>query len=201
MARNKELNQRLRDERRQQLLSTALRLFATQGLAATKISHIANEVGISQGLLYHYYKSKEEIYTELIQQAFAKLNEACTQLEAMPVSAAQKIRLAFKELLLNLQNDEDAALYHLLVARATVSEAIPDKAKAIIRKQNKIPYEVMTRIFQTGLKAGSVKKQDPRDLALIFWTSLKGLAMHRAVHGPTIRLPHPDMFMPLFFQE
>ena len=41
---------------------TALKLFAQRGLAATNISNVAAAAGISTGLMYHYYASKEELY-------------------------------------------------------------------------------------------------------------------------------------------
>ena len=67
MARNAEHNQKMRDERREKILYHALRLFAAKGLYATKITDIAAECRMSQGLLYHYFRSKEEIFTELIR--------------------------------------------------------------------------------------------------------------------------------------
>jgi len=66
----------MREERRTQILEHALILFATKGLAATKISDIAEASGIAQGLLYHYFPSKEAIYVELIRKAFDGMSEA-----------------------------------------------------------------------------------------------------------------------------
>ncbi|MEZ4833367.1 MAG: helix-turn-helix domain-containing protein [Caldilineaceae bacterium] len=48
----------------------ALRLFATNGLAGTKVADIAAAAEMSHGLLYHYYRAKEDIYVELIRHAF-----------------------------------------------------------------------------------------------------------------------------------
>ena len=50
----------------------AAALFAERGLGATKITDIAEAAGISQGLLYHYYPSKEAIYVELIRAALVR---------------------------------------------------------------------------------------------------------------------------------
>ncbi|HEY9766457.1 MAG TPA: helix-turn-helix domain-containing protein, partial [Chroococcales cyanobacterium] len=111
MSRNKDLNESLKEERRQRILSGALRLFATRGLAATRIADIARETSMSQGLVYHYFKSKEEIFVELIRTAFQKLNAACDALEKMPLPPKEKISLAFEELLKGLRESEDAALF------------------------------------------------------------------------------------------
>jgi AcrR family transcriptional regulator len=49
------------EERRLQILDTALDVFASKGFAAASIKDIAAAAGISQGLLYHYFNSKEAL--------------------------------------------------------------------------------------------------------------------------------------------
>ncbi len=56
--RKEEQNQQIRDERREEILQAALRVFARKGLVAAKITDIANAAGLSHGLIYHYFSSK-----------------------------------------------------------------------------------------------------------------------------------------------
>src|SRR5690349_13660292 len=97
----------MRDERREQILSSALKLFAAKGLAATKITDIAAESGISQGLIYHYFRSKEEIFIELIRGAFERMNAAARALERLPLAPREKINKAIVELLRSIEEHED----------------------------------------------------------------------------------------------
>jgi len=53
--------QKIRDEKRELIIQTALELFADKGFYTTSISNIAKKAGISQGLLYSYFKSKEDL--------------------------------------------------------------------------------------------------------------------------------------------
>lgn len=198
MGRNKELNQKIKDERKEQILTHALRLFATKGLAATKISDIASASGMSQGLIYHYYRSKEDIFVEIISGAFEKINAASLELERLPLSPREKIRLALETLLQGLASYEDTGLYYLLIAVATASEAIPIEAKKIISEKNALPYEVITRIIREGQKDGSLKNYDAEALALVFWTSIKGLAIHKATHREQFRVPDPEILISMF---
>ena len=188
----------MKDERRKQIISSALKLFATKGLAATKISDIAAAAGMSQGLVYHYYESKESIYIELIQTAFLKMNTAALELERLPLPPREKIRMAMEQLLRGLDENEHAGLYHLLIAVATTSDAIPEKAKEIIKKENIVPYEVMTRIITEGQKDGSIRNFNAAELALVFWTSIKGLAIHKATHGARFSTPDPEILLNMF---
>ncbi|MCX7924079.1 MAG: TetR/AcrR family transcriptional regulator [Clostridia bacterium] len=201
MARNKDLNQKIKDERREQILSQALMLYAKKGLSATKITDISSALGISQGLIYHYYKSKEEIFVELIGIAFDRINGACRWLESQPLSPKEKIEFAIRELLKLLEQDENAARYHLLIAQATATEAIPDEAKDIIKKENTFPYEAIARIMAEGQKDGSIKEYDAKELALVFWTSINGLAIYKAVHGEKFKAPAANILTSMFFKE
>ena len=63
---------RAHDERREQIKRAALKIFAQRGIAGTKMSMIASEAGISQGLTYRYFNSKEEIFSVLVQEAIRR---------------------------------------------------------------------------------------------------------------------------------
>jgi AcrR family transcriptional regulator len=68
--RKPEDNQEILDQRRTEILEAALKVFAHRGLAGTKVGDIAATAGLSHGLLYHYFRSKEEIFTELVRIAY-----------------------------------------------------------------------------------------------------------------------------------
>ena len=69
MPRSEEANVQIKDDRQKQILASALKVFIHKGFAATKMSDIATEAGISYGLMYHYFQSKDEIYAELVKDA------------------------------------------------------------------------------------------------------------------------------------
>lgn len=198
MPRSKRQNEQIKEERRSQILTQALRLFASRGLAATKIADIAAAAGVSQGLIYHYFSSKEEIFTELIRHAYAGISAAARYLEELPAPPAAKIRLAIEGLLRDTVQNEDTARFYLLTAQATGSEAIPEEAQRIIQQENRLPYEVMARIMRQGQQDGSVKPYPPEDLARVFWTSISGLAINRAVHGAEFKAPDPEILIHTF---
>ena len=60
----------IRERRRKAILDTALRLFAQKGFAETTTEDIAGGVGISKGLIYNYFSSKQEIVERLITESF-----------------------------------------------------------------------------------------------------------------------------------
>ena len=201
MGRSAETNQRMRDERRENLLSVALQLFAARGLAATKIGDIARRARMSQGLLYHCFRSKEAIYLELIRRAFERMNATARGLEQLPISPRKKIVRALEALLQGLAQQEDSALTHLLLAQASASEVTPRPVRVLIEEERSVPYDVMARIFRAGQKDGSVRGGDPAELALLFWVIVRGLAIHKAAWGGGLRAPAPASLSRIFPAE
>jgi AcrR family transcriptional regulator len=57
------------DSRREQLLALGVRLFATRSLDDLSIETLAEEAGISRGLLYHYFGNKQEFHTAVVRRA------------------------------------------------------------------------------------------------------------------------------------
>ncbi|MHB9134781.1 MAG: TetR/AcrR family transcriptional regulator [Armatimonadota bacterium] len=201
MSRSAELSQKMRDERRERILFHALRLFAARGLAATKISDIATASGMSQGLLYHYFRAKEDIFVELIRGAFERMNSAARALEDLPLPPREKIRLALVQLLRGIEDSEEFACTVLLNAQAGISDVTPAEAQAILRAESGIPYAVVTRLMQAGQRDGSVKQHDAEELSLLFWTAIKGLALHKAVYGAAYKSPDVRILASMFFTE
>lgn len=75
MPRTKKQFEAIRKSSKEKILSVALALFAKKGYHATSISQIAQKAKISKGLMYNYFKSKEELLDEIIKKGFNSLAE------------------------------------------------------------------------------------------------------------------------------
>lgn len=56
------------EERREQLLQAALNLFSSRGWDGASIKELADTVGVAPGLIYHYFESKEDLLTKVIER-------------------------------------------------------------------------------------------------------------------------------------
>ncbi len=74
MPRTKEQIEEIRRDRRQAILDTALEVFVEKGYESASISMIAHRAGISKGLMYNYFESKEELLAEIIGIAIGKIH-------------------------------------------------------------------------------------------------------------------------------
>jgi AcrR family transcriptional regulator len=57
-------------DRRDQLLATALEVFAAKGLDGATVKDLSDAAGVAQGLLYHYFRSKEELLQAVLDQHY-----------------------------------------------------------------------------------------------------------------------------------
>ena len=67
-------NEKIRIESKGKILHAAFKLIAVNGYEETSISQIARKAGISKGLVYNYYSSKEELLKSLIEHASSEID-------------------------------------------------------------------------------------------------------------------------------
>ncbi|MFC5653276.1 TetR/AcrR family transcriptional regulator [Paenibacillus solisilvae] len=87
------------EERREQIIKAALIVFAKRGIGGTKMSMIASEAGISHGLSYRYFSSKEELFTVLVQKAIDQAQAAIRNVSHLSCSPKEQIRAFTQQML------------------------------------------------------------------------------------------------------
>jgi len=75
MPRTKQQNEKIKQGRRVQIESSALELFAKRGFHSATIADIAEHAGVSKGLMYSYFNSKEDLLHSILVRGFKKLVE------------------------------------------------------------------------------------------------------------------------------
>lgn len=78
-------------DKRRQILDAAIRVFARQGFYSTRVSDIADEAGVAYGLVYHYFKSKDEVLNELFSERWSLLLAAIEEADGGGTSPRAKL--------------------------------------------------------------------------------------------------------------
>ena len=60
-------------DKREQILSAAVRVFARQGFEPTRMADVAREAGVAYGLVYHYFGSKDAVRLAVFREAWSRL--------------------------------------------------------------------------------------------------------------------------------
>jgi TetR/AcrR family transcriptional regulator, fatty acid metabolism regulator protein len=78
-------------EKRRIILDAAIRVFARQGFNGCRVSDIADEAGVAYGLVYHYFRSKDEVLDTLFLERWNVLLEAIRETDRQDISPREKL--------------------------------------------------------------------------------------------------------------
>ena len=83
-------------ERREQLLHTAVSVFAEHGYHATSMNEVAEAAGVTKPVLYQHFASKRELFIELLTEIGAELQETISKATAEAAGPRQQIENGFR---------------------------------------------------------------------------------------------------------
>ncbi|MBR3246998.1 MAG: TetR/AcrR family transcriptional regulator [Clostridiales bacterium] len=159
MPKSQERCQEIREETRNLIVKKSVLYFARNGFAGTRISDLSKHIGIAQGTIYIYFKSKEELYDEIfaISDKIAG-NDKLTMLAKLPVPADQKIKKMSDYLIRSLKEDEmfvaGIALYTQRLLEGEADQSF---------------YKTTEKIIKQGQKEGTVVAGNARKLSEFYW--------------------------------
>ncbi|MFL5898978.1 MAG: TetR/AcrR family transcriptional regulator [Solirubrobacterales bacterium] len=78
-------------DKRRIILDAAVRVFARQGFNGCRVSDIADEAGVAYGLVYHYFRSKDEVLDTLFLERWNVLLEAIRETDRQDISPREKL--------------------------------------------------------------------------------------------------------------
>lgn len=195
--RNIEQNQLIKDERRDQILKAALKVFARRGLAATKISDITAEAGLSHGLVYHYFRSKDELFTELVKQALELSASASGTALQMPGNPWDKISAMTEGMLSHFAQNQEDNYYFLIMIQAATSDAVPVEVKELLAAKSMDMFKDMLKLIVMGQEAGQIVQDDPAALAMAFLYLIQGLAISQVPGKASLPIPKAETVLRL----
>lgn len=172
--RSDEENQRIRDERREQILIAAARVFSRKGLAATKITEVAALAGVSHGLLYHYFPSKEDLFAALVERAMTGSAWVAQNALAQPGTPADKLRFMLMLMLGGVQQQPDL---FMVMVQVLTSDAVPHPVREMAIQQGAIVRSAAVQLITEGQAAGQFMPGDPDQLAIALLAIINGLAV------------------------
>jgi AcrR family transcriptional regulator len=154
------------EERRQEIIDTAQRLFKANGFDKTQVADISKAMNTAQGLVYHYFKSKTDILYAVIDAMAAEQSLKTSKiLSQSDGSALEKMTLLF-----NTRPDfEDLdTLVSSLKSDRAVLEYCSNKMTA-----SAMP--VLLSLIESGNEDGSWTCEYPRETAVFILQGLSGL--------------------------
>ncbi|MDE7330541.1 MAG: TetR/AcrR family transcriptional regulator [Clostridia bacterium] len=173
-----------KEKRRQEILNVSLDLFIQKGYAATRTAEIAKTIGMSEGLFFHYFETKEKLYLTLIDIALSGMRKTFNLADDDPIAFFENVA---KFIIENCAKDNLIAKLFVLMNYAENDISLSEDIRKEIKGQRELDQTV--KIIEQGQKENSIKSGNPLSLALTFWATIHGVVGNIA-RNPKLPIPN-----------
>jgi len=164
-------------DKRKLILDSAIKVFARTGYHGSRVSDIAREAGIAYGLVYHYFKNKEEILDTIFDEQWGAFLDAVEAIADGGTSTEDKL-LSIAGLILNAYRVRTEWV-KVLVFEIQRSQrfANPEQLRAVGRL-----FQIVARILREGQQAGVLRPDlDPDVACFVFIGGLDSVVTSRVL--------------------
>jgi AcrR family transcriptional regulator len=169
--------------RRKQILETALHLFARQGFDGTSTKQIAQEAGIAEGLIFHYFPSKEHLLTSVLETHHSYRGELGGLLKgAGDRPAAEVLHQLAVESLARFRRESEITL--VMFSTAQTNPQVGAVLRKLIAEEG---VAGLSEFLRTRISAGELRADLPVDSSALMF--LSSIVIFFFLHHP---LPEAD---------
>jgi TetR/AcrR family fatty acid metabolism transcriptional regulator len=136
-------------DKRRQILDAAIRVFARQGFHATRVSDIADEAGVAYGLVYHYFRSKDEVLGELFVERWSLLLSAIEETDRTGATPREKLAAVAAFIVDSYRHDPEL----MKVIIVEVTRAANSFGRTHLEEIRRA-YQSIAKIVEDGQKQG-----------------------------------------------
>ena len=184
-----------KEARKRQIIQATLDMFVERGYYGTKTSQISKRAGISEGLLFHYFPTKEILLEELINIGLEGMR--------MPMQIEAENGLDFFSrfttmLFLHVEKNPFIAKMFVFMGHVVQAEEIPERLRKLAASVDTITYS-QGRV-EEGQRDGSIRRGDAMALSNMYWCAVHGMMEQYALH-PEIPLPEADWIVAMLKSE
>lgn len=183
------VREKMREDRRNQILSISLDLFIRKGYYGTSTRGIAAEAGVSSGLIFNYFRTKDEIYETLIRIGVEEMSFDYELASQNPYAYLSNM---VENIFHQLETNPFYAKMFVFIEQALHTAGLSKPASALLSRMN------LTEDLCTIIECGQQKKQfregNPKALSTAFLSVIQGIAQEK-VHKGEIPFPKKEWVM------
>lgn len=199
MPRTKEQFEAMRLATKNKIHSAAIKLFAKKGFAATGVQDIAESAGISIGLLYRHYKTKDDLFNDLVSYATEGLERIVRRFES-DLSPNKVLREFTLEILNDFKKDNEFANF-LMIMNQSFTVDNPSHQVLQLKKQSEAMMKQTAILIEKGQKLGQCKNGNATEMAYYYFASIQGLAMMKLLLGEKFITPSLNLVTASLIKE
>jgi TetR/AcrR family transcriptional regulator, fatty acid metabolism regulator protein len=158
-------------DKRRLILDAAVRVFARRGFHHCRVSDVADEAGVAYGLVYHYFRSKDEILTTLFLERWQVMLDAIAEIDARDLPAREKLYAVASFIVDSYRHDPD--LMKVIIVEVTRAA---NSFGALHLDKIREAYEAIAAIVEKAREEGSFKPGIPAEFAaMCFYGAIEQL--------------------------
>jgi AcrR family transcriptional regulator len=157
MAKQRRLTQR-GSKRREEIVQAALTLFAEQGYHGTTVGDVCDSLGVGKGVVYWYFRSKEALFSELLQRTLLALRR---EQQARVETVEDPVARIEQGIRASIDFFRQNPGYLELIRTAARYEEF---AGFVAKGQEIVVHDTATHIKE-GMATGSIRDGDPELMA------------------------------------
>lgn len=176
-----------RGAKREHILEAAIRVFARRGYHGARVSDIATEADIAYGLVYHYFKNKEEILRTIFEERWNAFLRVVDQIAEGPGPATAKLHAVAGVILYSYRRRPDWVKVLVFEIQRSSRFSEPEQIRAVGRL-----FQSVARVVRAGQDAGELRADIDAQVACLAFIGALETMITSQVLGHT-RLPEgPD---------
>lgn len=155
-------------DKRRLILDAAVRVFARRGFNQCRVADIADEAGVAYGLVYHYFRSKDQVLSTLFEERWNVMVEVIEQVDVQEIPAHEKLRTVAGFIFESYRHDPDL----MKVIIVEVTRAANSFGRTHL-PEIRLAYDGIARIVGGGVESGEFRD--------IVTTSFAAMAFYGAI--------------------
>jgi AcrR family transcriptional regulator len=158
--------QRRKEDRPQEITEAAFAAFAEKGFTATKVEEVARRAGVSKGLLYLYFKTKEELFKAVIRNVVTpRVDELTRILDDSELGAEAFIRGPLLAFMQRLPGSPASVVIRLMISEAPKH---PDLVEYYWDNVASRGLAALRRLLERGVENGEFRQTAVNELPQLF---------------------------------
>jgi AcrR family transcriptional regulator len=166
------MNQTKQDLRKDQILDAALTVLVQNGYEGSRMDDVVSESQLSKGAIYWYYKSKKDMYLDLVNFWVIRYSATINHLVENDQSAPDQLKSLFNYFIDQYESDPDPFI--ALTEFWSMAQK-DDDFRAKLQKVYSQFLEVLEKIVAKGVKDGDFKKLDIRITAMSIMLNVESI--------------------------
>jgi AcrR family transcriptional regulator len=171
-----ERKEREKEQRRDDILEAAKKVFFEKGLSAATMDEIAEAVELSKGTLYLYFSSKEDLYLAVMMHGLRLLTEMFREVAEHPAPTLQKL-VGFGDAYAKFSRDHNNYFrMFLFLQTPQFHKQVSDAMTQSCHGENQKLWGHVISVIQHGMNEGFIRPDlNPVEVGIIFWSSSTAL--------------------------